>query len=65
VAGAGNRCHADPAGGCVRNRLGITDRAVLVRVEAECAYGWDVLGYRVGPDLRRFSVDHLRGVHRW
>jgi fido (protein-threonine AMPylation protein) len=49
----------------VRNRLGITDRAVLVRVEAECAYGWDVLGYRVGPDLRRFSVDHLRGVHRW
>jgi hypothetical protein len=53
AAGAGDRCHADPAGGRVRNRL-ITDPAVLVRVEAECAYGWEVLVYRVRPDLRRF-----------
>jgi hypothetical protein len=63
--GAGDRCHADPADGCVRNRPGITDPAVLVRVEAECAYGWDVPVYLVRPDLRRFYVDHLRGVHPW
>jgi hypothetical protein len=48
----------------VRNRL-ITDPAVLVRVEVECAFGWEVLVYLVRPDLRRFYVDHLRGVHRW
>jgi hypothetical protein len=48
----------------VRNRL-ITDPAVPVRVEAECAFGWEVLVYLVRPDRRRFSVDHLRGVHRW
>ena len=56
--------YTGPGTGCLPYRLGITDPTVLVAVEPERAHGCEVLLCRERPDLRRFHLDHLRGLPR-
>lgn len=55
--------YTDPVTGCLLNRLGLSDPAVLVAAEREIV-NLAALGLARDPVGGRFDLDHLREIHR-
>ena len=56
--------YVDPRTGVLRNRLGITDAAVLAQAEARLVAAAEVVLFTERLDLGHCDLAHLRAIHR-
>lgn len=56
--------YVDPRTGVLRNRLGITDAALLAQAEARLVAAAEVVLFAERLDLGHYDLAHLRAIHR-